>query len=246
MDISRDTGGGDREGYWPNETVLASQLDESSGRGSSKFLFVHETGDSAAQKHGNRSAIRSHVTATVKRRFREAHKTTRKGTRKIRPKNLSLGSQPHDSNCPASMTATIASRPSLTFSIPDGDVLASDTEDLHTVQQALPEATTAISINPSPSALAGDSLIPSIRKVNEPWKASISYCKACGMPLGLIQPDQSLDLAKRYSGTKSTTPSPVEILGAGRVDPFSCYPITLNGKGNELLDHCKLFCPHIL
>jgi hypothetical protein len=138
----------------------------------------------------------------------------------------------------------------LTFSIPDDDVLASATKDLHTGQQALPETTTVININPSPLALAGDSLIGHIRKVDEQRKASISYCKACGRPLGgeghLIQAFQSTQSAKGYSGKNSTTPSPVEILGAGRVDPFSSYPIKLNGKDNELLDHCKLSCSRIL
>jgi hypothetical protein len=251
MDISRDADGGDGKRYRPNETVSTSQLDEFNGPGSSKFLFVHVTGDSAAHKHGNHSAIRSHIAARVGREFREAHKTARKRTRKpIRPKNPPLGLQPHDSNCPGIVTATLSSRSSLIFSIPDDDVLASGTKDLHTRQQALPEATAVININPSPLALAGDSLIRHIRKVDEQRKASISYCKACGSPIGgeghLIQGFQSTESAKGYSGKNSTTPSPVEILGAGRLDPFSSYPMKPNGKDNELLDHCKLSCPRIL
>jgi hypothetical protein len=251
MDISRDTGGGDGERYWPNDTVSTSQLGEFNSPGSSKFLFVHVTGGSAAHKHGNHSVIRSHVTTRVRREFKEAHKTTRKGTRKpIRPNNTPLGPQPHDSNCPASPTATFSPRSSLTFSIPDDDTLISATKDLHIGQQALPEATTVISINPSTFALSGDSLIRHIRKVDERRKAFISYCKACGRTFGgvghLIQAFQSIESANRYSSKNSTTPSPVEILGAGRVDPFSSYPMKPDDRDNELLDHCKLSCSQIL
>jgi len=251
MDISRDAGGGDGERYCPNETVSTSQLDEFNGPGSSKFLFVHATGDSAAHKHGNRSAIRSHVAARVGREFKEVHKTARKRTRRpIRPNNPPPGPQPHDGNCPASLTATPSLRSSLAFSIPDGNVLASATKDLHTEQQDLPEATTVINISLSPFALAGDSLVRHIQKVDEQQKASISYCKACGRPVGgeghLTQAFQSIESAKGYSGKNSTTLSPVEILGAGRVDPFSSYPMKLNGKDNELLDHRKSSCPRIL
>jgi hypothetical protein len=250
MDISRDAGGGDRERFRPNETVSASQLDECSGPASSEFLFVHVTGDSAVQKHGNHSAIRSHVAARVGREFREVHKTARKRTRRsIRPKNPLLGPQHHDSNCPSSMTAPFFSRSSLTFSVPDGNALASTTNDLHTGQQALPEAATVININLSPFALAGDSSIRDIRKVDKQPKASISYCKACGRPVGgegrLIQGFQSIELAKGYYRKNPRSPSPVEILGAGRVDPFLSYPMKLNANDNELLDHCKLSYPRI-
>jgi hypothetical protein len=250
MDISRDTGGGDGERYWPNETVSTSKLGEFNGPGSSKFLFVHVTGDSAAHKHGNHSIIRSHVTTRVRREFKEVHKTARKGTRKaIRPNDTPLGLQPHDSNCPATLTATFSSRSSLTFSIPDDDTLISTTKDLQIGQQALPEATTVININPSPFALSGDSFIRHIRKVDEQRKASISYCKACGRTLGgeghLIQAFQNIESANRYSGKNSTTPSPVEIVGAGRVDPFSSYLMKPDDRCNELLDHCKLSCSQI-
>jgi hypothetical protein len=138
----------------------------------------------------------------------------------------------------------------LTFSIPDDDTLISATKDLHIKQQALPEATTVININPSPFALPGDSLIQHMRKVDEQRKASISYCEACGRTLGgeghLIQAFQSIESANRYSGKDSTTPCPVEILGAGRVDPFSSYPKAPDDRGKELLDHCKLSCSQIL
>jgi hypothetical protein len=138
----------------------------------------------------------------------------------------------------------------LTFSIPDGKDLASATNDLHSGQQALPEATTVININLSPFALAGNSSIRDIRKVDEQPKASISHCKACGRQLGgdghLTQGFQTIELAKGYYRKNSKSPSPVEILGAGRVDPFSTYPMKLNDKENELLDHCKSSCPRIL
>lgn len=256
MDISRDAGGGGGGNRpWPeDETVTTSQLEESRGPGSSKFLFVHATGDSAAYKHGNRPAIRSHVRSTARaaRGYKEDHNMARKGKRKaIRPKNPPLEPQHHHSNCPASLTISLPPRSSLTFSIPDADVLASGTQGLHIEQQALSEDTTMINTNPSPFALAGDSFIADVRNVGEQRKASVSYCKACGRPLKgegyLIQAIERINSTKRSSGWKlTTTPSPVEILGAGRTDPFSSYPMKSNDKVNELLDHRKLSCPQIL
>lgn len=260
MDISRDAGGGGDRHQPADEAVATSQPDESGGPGASKFLFVNVTGDSAAYKHGHRPAVRSHVTAHVAREFKEVHKMARKGKRKvILPNNPTLAPQPHghnspkiqhhDSNCPASLAAP-SSISSLTLSIPDNDVFASGTKELHPGQQALPGDRTVIDINPSPFALAGDSLIAENPDVSEHQRASVSYCKACGRLLGgeshFTQTFQRIDLAKRYSGKKSTTPSPVGILGAGRVDPFSSYPMKPSDKVNELLDHRELTCPQIL
>ena len=255
MDISRDAcSGAGADRHWPaDETVTTSQLEESHGPGSSRFLFVHATGDSAAYKHGNRPAIRSHVrsTARVAREFKGEHRMARKGKRAVRSKNPPLEPQNHHSNCLASLTISLPPKSSLTFSIPDTDVLASGTQGLHIEQQALSEDTTIINTNPSPFVLAGDSFISDIQNVSEQRKASVPYCKACGRPLGgegyLIQAIERINSTKRSSGWKLTsTPSPVGVLGAGRTDPFSSYPMKSNDKVNELLDHRKFSCPQIL
>jgi len=246
MELSRDAGGvGDRP--WPaDEPVATSQLDGSGGPGSSKFLFVNATSDSATYKHGNRSAIRSHVrtAAHAGRDTREVHQMARPGKRRRRPRDPPLGPQPHESHCPANLTVALSPRSSLSFLNPGDDILALGTKELHIGEQALPEVTTIF--DPSPSALAGDSLIGDIRNVSGQRKASVTYCKACGRPLGggssLMQAFQGIDAAKRYLGRKSTNPSPVKILGAGRVDPFASYPMQPNDKVNELLDHRKWPC----
>jgi hypothetical protein len=255
MDISGDAdgggGGGGEDRYsLAEETVTISHLNESGGgRESSKFLFIHTTGDSAAYKHGNCPEIRSHVTARARREFKEIHKTARQGKRKaIRSKNHSLGPQPHDSNRPASMTVALSPRASLTFSIPGNDVLVSGTKELHTGQEALPQDTKVADVDLPPFDLAGDSLNADTRNVSEQRKASESYCKACGRPVEgegyLIQAFPKLiNVAREYSRQESAIHSPIELLGAGRVDPFSSYPMKLNDKGNELLDHRKFVSP---
>ena len=260
MDISRDAGGGGGRHEPADETVTTSQLDKSGGPGTSKFLFVNTMGDSAAYKHGHCSAVRSHVKTHVAREFKEVRNMARKGKEKvIRPNNPTLGPQTHgqdfskirhhDSNCPANLVAALSPTSNLTLSIPDNDVLASGTKELHPGQQTLPGDRTGIDTNPSPFALAGDFLIADTPAVSEHQKASVSYCKACGRLLGgerhFIQTLQRIDSAKRYFGKKPTAPSPVEILGAGRVDPFSSYPVKPSDKVNELLDHRKLSCPQV-
>jgi hypothetical protein len=250
MELSGDAGGVE-DGQWPAEgPVATSQLDKPDSPGSSKFLFVHMTGASAAYKHGNRPAIRSHVrtTAHAGRDTREARQMTRLEKRRIRPTNPPLGPQLHESHCPANLTVALSPRSSLPFLNPGDDILALGTKELHAGQQALPGVTTVL--NPSPFALVGDSLIDDIRSVSGQRKVSVTYCKTCGRLLGggspLMQAFQRIDAAKRHLSRKSTNPSPVEILGAGRVDPFASYPMQPNDKVNELLDHRKWFCSKLI
>lgn len=251
MDISGDAASGGEDQYSPiDKAATASLLNESGGPESSNFLFIHTTGDSAAYKHGNRPEVRSHLTSRAKRAFKEVHKTVRQGKRKaIQSKSRSLGPQPHDSSHPASMTVALSPpRASLTFSIPGNDVLVSGTQGFHTGQEARPGDKTVLDVDPSPFALASGSLNADTRNISEQQKSYESYCKACNRPFEgedhLNQTFQRMvDVARRYSRKESATPSPIELLGAGRVDPFSSYPMKLNDKGNELLDHRKLFCP---
>jgi hypothetical protein len=241
--------GGDQDKS-AGKAVTTSQADESGVRAPTRFLFIHTSSESAPYKHGNRPSVRSHNTARARREFNQTHKVARGGGRKaVLPKSLPLGPQLQNPNYLPSMTVARSPRSSFTFTMPDDDLLASGTREFHTGPQCLPVVSTMVNINPSPFALASDSSMADYRNASQQRRGSGPYCKACGKSLRdeehLIQAFQRIDWAKRYSGKKARTPSPVEILGAGRVDPFASYPMKANERVNELLDHCKLSCPQI-
>ncbi|KAG4438807.1 hypothetical protein IFR05_005698 [Cadophora sp. M221] len=108
------------------------------------------------------------------------------------------------------------------------------------VEQQAPELDSFDDVfGPSSSSLEADILMPG--DADEP------YCLYCGAHRDDARPDMVLESSQRVKkGSRSLTErdkrgsvdalSPIGMLGAGRVDPFSCYP-GAGFKVHEVVDH---------
>ena len=215
-----------------NKEVISSLLSTSPP---SNFLFVNETSDALPYKAGNRHDVRSHVQKYNWKQFRETHKTTRKQAI-TRPALLTTQSletyashySEYHKDCPYPKTR-------MRFSTRDLDSL-SKASTLIELKES-PYSTTPpseVAEAPEPSGLEGD---------------LTTYCKACGQPLNRLKLKQrhlSRDGSLISGGSMwkmPLNPSPVEALGAGRIDPFSSLPMDKPSHYSlELIDHgtCNL------
>jgi hypothetical protein len=217
-----------------DEEVASSLLNTS---GPSNFLFVNETSNAPSYKSGRRHDIRSHVRKHNLKQFKETHKTARKRTTillKYAPLTTrSLESDAscyleHHRDCPFPKTR-------LRFSTRDSGPL-SEASTLIELNESLYSTTppSAVAGTPEPSELQGD---------------LTTYCKACGQPLSrpefkqrYLSKDRSL-IPRRSKWKIPLKSSPVEALGAGRIDPFSSLPMDKPSRHSlELIDHgaCNL------
>lgn len=212
-----------------DEEIISSPLSTS---GPSSFFFVNETSDAPSYKPGKRHDVRSHIRRYNSKQFKETHKTAGKRATS-RPKYAPLTTRSlesdtscyleHNRDCPSPKTR-------LRFSTRDSGSLS--------------EASTLIKLNESPC----NSIPPStVTETLEPSKLQgglTTYCKACGQPLSRPKLKQRY-LSKDGSLIPGTSmwkillkPSPVEALGAGRVDPFSSFPMDEPSRSSlELIDH---------
>jgi hypothetical protein len=221
-------------GTFDDEEVISSPPSKS---GPSSFLFVNETSDAPSYKSGKRHDIRAHVRKHNSKQFRETHKTARKRAT-TRPKYAVLTTRSLESDascyleynrdCPAPKTR-------LRFSNRDSGSLS--------------KASTLIELNESPYSTTPPSVVAKTPEPSELQGDLTTYCKACGQPLS--RPN----LKQRYLSKDGSLipgasmwkillkPSPVEALGAGRIDPFSSLPMNEPSRYSlELMDHgaCNL------
>jgi hypothetical protein len=217
-----------------DDKVISSSLSTS---GPSNFLFVNETSDSPSYKPGKRHDVRSYVRNHSLKQFRETHKTARKRAT-TRPKYtpLTTRSLESDASCYLEHNRDYASpKTRLRFSTRDSGSPS--------------EVSTPIKLNESPYR----TILPS-EVVGTPEPGGLqgdltTYCKACGQPLGrpefkqrYLSKDRSL-IPRRPMLEIPFKLSPVEALGAGRIDPFSSLPMDKpNRQSLELIDHgaCNL------
>jgi hypothetical protein len=222
------------------------------------FLFVNETGDSSAYRVGARHDIRSHIRKHCARHFKQKHKIGQKKVAKGQ-KWIPLASQnPGHSTSEFPLQdegsqSTLLERPWLaSFDI---DRLAHNNGVPYRDYSTISDHPEAIG---QPVALKS---FPELRDTddsesNEPNTEGDlgSYCKTCRAqlhsPIGLTKQAQANDRRMIMTRRVWRTPlelSPVEILGAGRVDPFLTYPVEKPDHSlHELMDLGKPPDPDVL
>jgi hypothetical protein len=232
MDISRsstDEVGPSRPFSRPNATI--------------DFLFVNESSDLPAYRVGNRQDIRSHVRRHAARHFKQKHKTGQKKVAKERKWALLASRDPdhfaselalHHEDCPSALSEQTWLASS------DPDPLAYSKGLPFEDDPTIPEV---IGVNP-PSAMKA---FPELRDtddlvLNEPnIEGDLGYyCKSCGAqlhsPIGLTTRVHA-NGGRMIKTGQVWKLSPVEILGAGRVDPFLSYPVEKPDRYlHELID----------
>jgi len=218
-------------GTFDDEEVISSPPSKS---GPSNFLFVNETSDAPSYRPGMRHDIRAHVRKHSSKQFRETHKTARQRAT-TRPKYalLTTRSLESDASCYLEHNRDFpAPKTRLRFSNRDSGSLS------------LSKASTLIELNESPYITTPPSVVAETPGPSEYQGGFTTNCKACGQPLSRPK------LKQRYlSKDGSLIPwtsmwkillktSPVEALGAGRVDPFSSLPMDEPSLSSlELMDH---------
>ena len=108
---------------------------------------------------------------------------------------------------------------------------------------ALKAAKTEPDVSPEPPK---PEFVVSVTKLNHDRNESLKARD------GASPPDKKLEHWKQHSRSyvrnrtstasvqkPSMTPSPITFLGAGRIDPFSTYPIDATPDVHQLVDHCK-------
>lgn len=207
--------------------------------GPSNFLFVNGTSDTPSYRPGKRHDIRAHVRKHNSKQFRQTHKTAQQRPT-TRPKYAPLTTRGLESDASSYLEPNRdfpAPKTRLRFSNRDSGFLS------------LSRASTLIKLNESPYRTTPHSVVTKTLRPSELQGDLTTYCKACGQPLSRPEFKQRY-LSKDGSLVPGTSmwkiplkPSPVEVLGAGRVDPFSSLPMEKPSRYSiELMDHgaCNL------
>ena len=212
------------------------------------FVFVNEINsspDGVGDRQQVKSLVRSHARKHFAKEFKQKHKG--RSRKEAAPQKWTpLASKDpgdntaefllHDDCCPSS----VLERPGL----PDSDTcaLAYGTDFPHEDDSAVIESHMAPLKSPPESANSSASAS----------HASIlrgdlaTYCKACGgkihSPIAQRhKTNQKGKATTRHEWEVSREQSPLEFLGAGRVDPFSSYPVEKPDRAmHELMDLSKL------
>jgi hypothetical protein len=221
-------------GTFDDEQVISSPPSKS---GPSNFLFVNQTSDAPSYRPGKRHDIRAHVRKHNLGQFRQTHKTARKRAT-TQPKYALLTTRSLESD------ASCFLEHNRDFPAPKTRLRFSSRDSI-----ALSKASTLIELNESPYSATPPSVAAEAPKASELQGDLTTYCKACGQPLSRSKLKQRY-LSKDGGLIPGTSmwkillkPSPVEALGAGRIDPFSSLPIDEPSRYSlELIDHgaCNL------
>jgi hypothetical protein len=216
-----------------------------------KLLFVNSTSDSSSYRVGNRKEIRSHVRKGVARRFKQKQTYgERKLTAEPRSKTLAtyvvgrggceLSS--HDREYPTSLVERsrlgVAEQDPffLATNLPFREVLILDDE---------PNATDDTSAEESELIAISSSKTTKFHRYGYGAPASSKTCsqQLKSRNLGQRLQKEGGSLSMRRGPQGQMTLSPLEILGAGRVDPFWSYPVEKPESSlHELMDFGKV--PH--
>jgi len=213
-----------------DDEEVASSLPSKSG--SSNFLFVNETSDAPSYRPGKRHDIRAHVRKHNSEQFRQTHKTARQRAT-TRPKYALLATQSLE------FDASCYLEPNRDFPAPETRLRFSNWDS-----GFLSKPSTLIELNKSPDSTTLPSVLAKTLGPSEHQRDLTTYCKACGQPLSRPKLKQRY-LSKDGSLIPGTSmwkillkPSPVEALGAGRVDPFSSLPVDRPSRSSlEMIDH---------
>jgi hypothetical protein len=185
------------------------------------LLFVNESSDLPPQPVGHRHDIRSHVRRHVARNFKQKHKGGAKTISTQRKLPLLLASRDQ---------VQLASKFVLHH---------------HDLPSALQPGSN------SPSTLTAR---PERHDRNEPASPELEvlgdlgyYCNICGAQLqspvdltGLVHANDRRVNMTRHAWRPPLKPRLVEILGAGRVDPFLSYPVEKPDRYvHEVIDLCE-------
>ena len=192
----------------------------------SSFMFVNESSHGPTYKSGNRRDVRAHVRKVVSKQFGLIHKTSKQRAESL-PKYAPLtvkaadpGITP-DADCHRECTKCSSRR--------DGTSSSS--------------STTLIEITESRSKTISRTIVTRISDSDNSQHHSASHCHACGHPLvrekySKLRSQQVSNLASLSMHRRKT--NLVDLLGAGRVDPFATLPMDeTNRYSQELLDHGK-------
>jgi hypothetical protein len=225
------------------------------------FFFVNETIDSPAYKVGHRQDIRSHLRKEVVRQFKQRHKSGGRGDA-AQPKWRRLASQEVGKDVsmdPAgseSCPSCLFKKPSLSFAKVNAPQTIPDLPDTEqsavTAESVLLDCKASaiqFAITPTPTDLIQASQ-PDLH--GEPAYVCKAcgghiYCKACGEEVNSPNVSQKANQVPGNANTERRgfrrllKPSPLEILGADRVDPFLSYPVEKPDRSlHELMDFSKL------
>jgi hypothetical protein len=203
----------------PAAHTCPSSLSSTSNTGI-ELLFVEQSGDLPPHRVGHRHDIRSHVRRHVARNFKQHHKTGQPKTRTDRT------------------LARLASRPPGTVS-----------SEL-VFQHCQPNSSTAreVSLNTlfalEESPLSQDPTDTDSYYSNG-YSESENKCKTCGAqlhgPIDITERIHATDEGANVRRRALKLHSPVEILGAGRIDPFLTYPLKKQDRWvHELIDLSEL------
>jgi hypothetical protein len=216
-------------GTFDDEEVISSPPSKSRP---SNFLFVNETSDAPSYRPGKRHDVRAHVRKHNSEEFRQTHKTVRQRAT-TRPKYALLATRSLESD------ASCYLEPNRDFPAPKTRLRFSNRDS-----GFLSKASTLIELNESPYSTTPPSVLAETPGPSEHQRDLTTYCKACGQSLSRPKLKQRY-LSKDGNLIPGTSmwkillkPSPVEALGAARVDPFSSLPMDKPSRSSlELIDH---------
>jgi hypothetical protein len=201
--------------------------------GPSTFLFVNDTGGTggpSSYKHGNRHDVRAHVRRVNAKQFGITHKHPRKRSEtlptyalltKKDAENRSSKEVEHDEDCSLGVSRTDQRLSHNAISSSKDRTLVKPTDS---------HCTTPLQSIESPRQTERRSELP-------------LYCKTCGAILNKTRLKQRSPSNQRFLAPMKSTwekSTLVELLGAGRSDPFSALPMEkMSVHSQELLDHGK-------
>jgi len=207
------------------------------------FAFVNESGASAAYKPGHRENVHSHVRKHVAKQFKQKHKIGRKAEAADNP--LASGHSGYNDESQA-VSLDDYCLPTLFGIASNTNSLGYPTSTSNKLAALVPKDSAAIEIPASTSALPPgtvDDNPPVISPSDQQVHFGPHYRGPRRM---LISSDRRFHPGDgRCSATvpklkESIAPSPLQFLGAGRVDPFSSYPIRKPDRAlHELVDLCE-------
>ena len=218
---------------------------------------MNSTGDSVAFRVGNRSEIRSHVRKGVSKRFRQKPSA---GQRKLAAQPILKDSVPYNAELDNSEESSpIEDFPSSHLESTRLERTGRENLPLSTAPPLrelpiLPKKYDSIIFN----AWAEDS-ITELTDISSPQATVLCHCShgssaSCKTCSGTLKSRKLGQRAQRRSGSVlirrrgfdgQLKLSPLELLGAGRVDPFWSYPVeNADNSLHELMDFGKLVYLH--
>jgi hypothetical protein len=207
------------------------------------FAFVNESGPSTANKTGHRQKVHSHVRKQVAKRFKQKHKIGRKS-------ETSENLTPLASRNPGHHNA-YQFLPSDDYCLSNLFESASDTNSLSNAEglpnEQAAKVSAGIGVPPSTYELAPgtvDANSPDFSPSNLQVYFGPHY-KGPGRMFLSSTARKIQQVDERWNVTipklkESLDPSPLQFLGAGRVDPFLSLPVKKPDRAmHELVDLCK-------